>query len=46
MPGSSGSGTRGPAADREKAGSLVQMAMWTVEAVADTLLLQVQRRKF
>lgn len=38
--------TRGPAADREKARSLVQMAPWTAEMVADALLLHVQKRRF
>lgn len=38
--------TRGPAADREKARSLVEMAPWSAEAVADELLLNVQRRRF
>lgn len=38
--------TRGTVADREKARSLVEMAPWTAEAVADALLLAVQRRKF
>lgn len=38
--------TRGSPADREKARSLVQMAPWNSEAVADALLLHVQSRKF
>jgi short-subunit dehydrogenase len=38
--------TRGPAADREKARLLVQMAPWSAAEVADALLLQVQKRKF
>jgi len=38
--------TRGPAEEREKARSLVNMAPWSAEAVADALLLAVQRRQF
>lgn len=38
--------TRGPAEEREKARSLVEMAPWSAEEVADALLLVVQRRKF
>lgn len=38
--------TRGPPADREKARSLVEMAPWSAEQVADALLLQVQARRF
>jgi len=38
--------TRGPDADREKARSLVEMAPWSAEQVADELLLHVQRRRF
>ena len=38
--------TRGSCADREKARSLVQMAPWSAEDVADSLLLHVQKRKF
>lgn len=38
--------TRGSDADREKARSLVQMAPWSAEAVADALLLHVQKRQF
>jgi short-subunit dehydrogenase len=38
--------TRGSAEEREKARSLVAMAPWSSEDVADALLLTVQRRKF
>lgn len=38
--------TRGPEVEREKARSLVQMAPWSAEAVADALLLKVQKRQF
>ena len=38
--------TRGSDDNREKARSLVQMAPWSSEAVADALLLNVQSRKF
>ena len=38
--------TRGPAADRERARLLVQMAQWSAAEVADALLLHVQKRKF
>ena len=38
--------TRGAAADREKARSLVEMAPWDSEAVADSLLRHVQKRQF
>jgi short-subunit dehydrogenase len=38
--------TRGPPADREKARSLVEMAPWSAEQVADALLLHVQKRGF
>lgn len=38
--------TRGPAADREKARSLVETAPWSSQEVADELLLHVQMRRF
>ena len=38
--------TRGSDEEREKARSLVQMAPWSSEEVADALLLTVQKRKF
>jgi len=38
--------TRGPAIEQEKARSLVEMAPWNAEDVADALLLHVQKRKF
>ncbi len=38
--------TRGPEEEREKARSLVQIAPWSSEEVADALLLTVQKRKF
>ena len=38
--------TRAPPADREKARSLVEMAPWSSEQVADALLLHVQMRRF
>ena len=38
--------TRGTEAEREKARSLVEMAPWSAEEVADALLLAVQKQKF
>jgi len=38
--------TRGPAIEREKARSLIEMAPWGSANVADALLLVVQKRKF
>lgn len=38
--------TRGTEAEREKARSLVEMAPWNAEDVADALLLTVQKRRF
>ncbi|WP_165777091.1 SDR family NAD(P)-dependent oxidoreductase [Paremcibacter congregatus] len=38
--------TRGTEEDREKARSLVQMAPWSSEEVAEALLLHIQKRKF
>ncbi|MFT6907191.1 MAG: short-subunit dehydrogenase [Oleiphilaceae bacterium] len=38
--------TRGPAEEIEKARSLVQLAPWSADQVADALLLTVQKRQF
>lgn len=38
--------TRGPESERQKARSLVDMAPWSAEAVAEALLLAVQKRRF